>query len=203
MSSDEKQFHPDYARAIAQAICSDLETSQAVEKIEIVGGLRRGLSKVRGVSIIYISKIETIFPKQVQTSLFSNVPESRPPKIVYLAEKAISKLDYIEYRVDEDGKPVTMTNHPLRMKALVNPQTGVPIDLYPVESKEEWGVAMALKTGPSKFVQKLTEATQLKNIRIENYKLVSKADFSAIPAYTEEEFFTVCGIEWIKPEDRL
>lgn len=197
----EKTFHPDYARTIAQAICYDL--SDFVEKIEIVGGLRRGQERVRGASVIYVSKVELIYPKNEQTSLFSDIKSSHPPKKTYLVDDAIDKLDYLQDRLDSDGRPVTPTRHPLHMRAMIGSKSPVPIDLYPVPSADEWGVALAVKTGPTKFLLTMMEKLKSLNIRCENEtKLIDMKTLLPIPVPTEEEFFKICGMEWIQPNER-
>jgi DNA polymerase/3'-5' exonuclease PolX len=195
-------FHPEYAGTIAKAICYDLR--DAVERIEIAGALRRKQQRVRGVSIIYVGKYEKIYEKEDQGDLFGGFSGKR--KLlgeVYRVEEKLPKLDwYLQYRKDEHGEFVSSIKGPLKFKAMINPQTGVPVDLFPVASEMEWGVALLLKTGPTSFNERIVEAARKKGYRCDGNRFFRMNDNSWTPCSTEQAFFDLCGIPWVDPEGR-
>lgn len=195
-----KDFHPDYVRVIAEALCDELK--DAVTRIEIVGGLRRKEPRVLGASILYIGKIETVFEQQNQGDLFGGFNKARSGKNVYAVETTLPNIDWLEYRKDEKGKPITPIKHPFRFKAVLDIKTGVPVDLYPVLSDAEWGVALTLKTGPAKFVNEMVEHAKLCGINCDGHRLTMANDNSIVPASTEEKFFEICGMPYLEPEQR-
>ncbi len=195
-----QEFRAEYAGVIAEAICYDLK--DAVDKIAIVGGLRRKRPVVLGVSILYISKVFQEVKADTQGDLFSGYSKNRSVKNIYAVEVALPTLDYLEYRLGEDGKPVTPVKHPFRCKALIDKPTKVLVDLYPVLAEGDWGTAMALRTGPSKFTMTLTNAALSRGYELLGIKLTKSTDHATVLAPTEEEFFELCGVKWIEPEKR-
>ena len=188
MSED---FHPEYAGIIAQAIVFHL--GEACEKIEIVGGLRRKMNRVKGISIIYISKLE-----RTQTDLFGN---SEGPRN-HLVELELPNIDFLKYRLDDDGKPISKVGKANRFKAMYDEPTKVPVDLFPVLTNMEWGVALTLKTGPAKFNAKLEQSAKRRGYKWNGHRVTTIKDHKWVPASTEKEFFDICGVKMVKPERR-
>lgn len=189
---------------IACAICHDL--AESVERIEIVGGLRRQQERVRGISIIYISKVEAEVRHDHQGDLFGGY-KKHVGKNVYAVEVALKQIPYLDYRVDEDGDLITTVKHPFRFKAMhfKRPkyrEQGIPIDLFPVQTSGEWGVALTMKTGPAKFTMRMTTAARRKGLNCNGHRLLKFKDNSWVPASTEEEFFQLCGMRYVAPQDR-
>jgi len=200
MSED---YHPEYAGIIAQAVVYHLK--EACEKIEIVGGLRRKMPRVKGVSIIYMSKLERPpAPPKVQTDLFGNsdtATSSKEPR-KNLVELELPKIDFLEYRLKSNGEPISKIGKANRFKAMRDIATGVPIDLFPVITTLEWGVALTLKTGPAKFNAKLERSAKRRGYKWNGHRITTIRDHKWVPALTEEAFFEVCGVKMVKPERR-
>lgn len=196
-----EDFHPEYARTIAKAVCYDLR--DAIERIEVVGAIRRKQPRVLGVSIIYISKYEKIYEKEDQGNLFGGFGRRKLLKEVYAFEEALPSIDwYLKYRKDKHGDLVSPNKGVLKFKAMINPQTEVPVDLFPVASEMEWGVAMLLKTGPTAFNERMVEAAKEKGYRCDGNRIFRMNDNSWTPCSTEQAFFDLCGVPWIDPEGR-
>ena len=199
-----EDYHPAYAGIIAEAVVYHLK--DAVEKISIVGGLRREMDRVKGVSIIYISKLEKVkAPPEVQRDLFGNsdtpvVDTDEPRK--HLVELELPKIDFLEYRLDDAGEPISKIGKANRFKAMRDIATGVPIDLFPVLTTHEWGVALTLKTGPAKFITKLEKSAKRRGYKWNGHRISTIRDHKWIPASTEEAFFEVCGVKFVQPERR-
>jgi len=189
----QKTYHPDYARCIADAICYDMKDYTGC--IEIVGGLRRKQDKVLGISIIYISKIQTIEMEMEQQGNLFNGFRSKHVRKIQLFKPALEKLDYLRFR-DTNKQLTTSVEH------LIDIPTQVPIDIYQVTSISEWGAALALKTGPVKFCQVMLETAQRKGIKIDNHKTIAINDNAIISTPTEQDFFSACGVDWIEPDKR-
>lgn len=183
-------FHHDYAEMIGKAICYDLRN--AVDRIEIVGAIRRKEKYVQGVSIVYVSKVEN--ETDTQGDLFGGF-KKKSKQQVNLAEKTIQSLYwYLEYL----DKPTDA----LQKKKMINPKTGVPVDLFPIESVMDWGVALTIRTGTARFAQSMIEAAREKGYRCDGHKMWRMNDNSYTPVSTEEAFFRLCEKEWIEPEKR-
>jgi DNA polymerase/3'-5' exonuclease PolX len=207
MSED---FHPEYADMYARAICYDLR--EAVERIQVVGGLRRKQPRVKGVSIIYISKVAQEVKEDVsqhQGDLFGGFEKSRPVKTknVYLVEKKLPEIDYLSYRADENGDLITQVKHPFRFKAMIClPKSvegpGLPVDLFPVQTDMEWGVALTLKTGPARYAMRMESAARRQGYRCDGHRLFKISDESWTPVLTEEDFFRLCHVSYVPPEER-
>lgn len=196
-----QHFHPEYAGAVAKAVCYDLIKAGAVERIKIVGGLRRGDREVRGASLLYVSKVKIEYQSGSQKLLFDTDKETRPPKTIYLADAAIEALNYLDYRVNEDGKRITITNYPFGIKAMIDKKTKVPIDLYPT-TLNKWGLAMIEKTGPAAFVKMIQEIADVKGYRAAYGKIENKVNLEEIFLSSEAEVLKLIGLEWIEPKER-
>jgi DNA polymerase/3'-5' exonuclease PolX len=202
----EVDFHPEYAGMIAKAILHDL--ADVVEKIEVVGGLRRKDPRVLGVSIIYISKFEPeIIKHDDQGDLFGGYKrETRTGNKIYLFDKNLSKLDYLEPRPNEDGETV-LSKNPFHRKAMIcypksTNDPGIPVDLIPVKSELDWGVVLTLRTGPSRYSRRMETAAKREGYYCDGQKLIKYSDRSWMPVPTEEEFFRLCKVNFIPPEQR-
>lgn len=200
MNTDQ-YFHPEYARAIAKAICYDLIKAGAVERIKIVGGLRRGDETVQGASLLYISNVKVEYQSGSQKLLFDTDKETRPPKTIYLADSAIEALNYLDYRINENGKRITITNYPFGIKAMIDKKTKVPIDFYPI-TLPRWGMAMIEKTGPAAFVKMIQEIADAKGYRAAYGKIENKVNLEEIFLSSEAEVLKLIGLEWIEPKER-
>jgi DNA polymerase/3'-5' exonuclease PolX len=198
--ANEVDFHPEYAGMIARAILNDFKND--VDKIEVAGGLRRKQPRVRGVSIVYISRVIKEVKNENQGDLFGGFKRTVTGKNVYLVEEKLKTLDYLEYRKDEEGEIITPVKHPFRFKALINPQTGIPVDLFPVQTIMEWGVALTLKTGPARYALRMEAAAKRQGYRCDGHRLFQFSDRSYVPVTTEEEFFRLCHVRFIPPEER-
>lgn len=196
-------FRPEYVASVAKAICYDLIKAGAVDRIKIVGGLRRGDKEVRGASILYISRVKTEYQTGSQKFLFETDKETRPPKTVHLAEKAIEELGYLDYRVDEKGQRITPVTYPFIMKAMYDKKTEIPvlIDLYQTNA-DKWGAAMIEKTGPASFVKTMQEAANTHGYRFAYEKVENKTTLEILPTRLETDVFTICGMKWIEPRER-
>jgi DNA polymerase/3'-5' exonuclease PolX len=190
-----EDYHPEYAGIIAEAVVYHLK--EACDAIQIVGGLRRKMDRVKGVSIVYISKLERV---PTQESLFGT-PSSEPRQ--NLVELELPKLEwFLKYRLDNEGEPISKIGKANRFKAMYDIATGVPIDLFPVITTMEWGVALTLKTGPAKFIRKLEQAARRRGYKWNGHRVTTIKGRKWTPASTEEEFFDICGVRFVPPERR-
>lgn len=193
-----EDFHADYARAIADAIRYDLR--EAVDRIEIVGALRRGQQRVMGVTLVYIVRSVIECDQLKQSNLFSGFNKPGSERAVRPIDRILPTLDYLKLRADRRGKLITPNPQSSDYIAAVDQPTGVLVDLF-LATLDNWGVLLTLKTGSVQFVAMLKQEAAKNGYQCARNNVLA-SDKSLVKVPTEEGFFALCGQPWIRPEER-
>jgi DNA polymerase/3'-5' exonuclease PolX len=188
--SSGKRYHPEYARVHADAFLHDL--GRYCERVEVAGSLRRKTADVGDVEIVCIPKVE--FPQSVLPGIGSQTG----PKITPLYD-AIDRSVWLEPRWI-DGSP-RMGD---RYMALRDIHTRIPIDLFCVLPPAQWGVIMAIRTGPAEFSKQMMMIAKRRGYRCEDGALrdVRRENGATVETPEERDLFRTIGVAWKEPEDR-
>ncbi|GAP11116.1 hypothetical protein BECAL_02301 [Bellilinea caldifistulae] len=93
-----------------------------------------------------------------------------------------------------------------RYKQYILPE-GINLDLFIVLPPAEWGVIFALRTGGAEFSKKLVTPKRYGGFLPSAYVVRDGAihhveNGETLHTPEENDFFNLCGIGWIKPEER-
>lgn len=114
-----------------------------------------------------------------------------------------------------------------KYKRLVHPVSGIPVDLFIVTPPAQWGVVLAIRTGPAAFSQALVTRARRMGMRTHEGALYRffdpETDHEAwtqgvdipiaadskktapavlVPTPDEKDFFEALDLRWFAPEDR-
>lgn len=172
-----------------------------VDRIEIVGSLRRGASEVADIEILCVPKFE-----DVPSGLFG---ENEPVNLLHIEMAKKLASGEVEHRYGKDGKGAFGPRF-MRLLWVVpeSPELGeerVPVDLFVCLPPAQWGVLKVIRTGPAEFSkQAMTQGVHggmlPMGMRVEDGRILDRG----VPLETpdEETFFKQIGVEFIRPEDR-
>lgn len=102
--------------------------------------------------------------------------------------------------------PLPAIKNGQRYKQSILPE-GINLDLFIVLPPAQWGVIFALRTGGAEFSRKLVTAKRyggyLPSAYVVRDGAVHRVDTGEmIPTPEESDFFNLCELGWIKPEER-
>lgn len=197
--------HPKIPLAIAQVIAGEILTwlSPVVETAEIAGSIRRKKPEVSDIEIVCIPKIE-----ETTIDLFGNSMDTR---------NLLDALCYSEIVANPQtrrivARPDVNHRHALgqRYKRLVYGRFGYPfeaaLDLFSVIPPAQWGVIMAIRTGPAEFSRKLVTQKSKGGLLPDNMRVTQGAlwEDNRRTIYTpnEQDFFKAIGQPYLEPEER-
>jgi DNA polymerase/3'-5' exonuclease PolX len=188
--SSGKRYHPEYAGVHAEAFIHDL--GRYCERIEVAGSLRRKTADVGDVEIVCIPKL--VYPQEVLLGIEVNTG----PRITPLYD-AIRRVEWLEPRRIDFGERMGD-----RYMALRDRYTEIPIDVFCVLPPAQWGVIMAIRTGPAEFSKQLMIIAKRRGYRCEDGELKDVRRKFGAPVQTPEErdFFKTIGVAWKEPEAR-
>lgn len=161
-----------------------------VERAEIAGSLRRGSGTVKDAEIVAIPK--------VQPDLFGDAyGECRLHRVIV---EAVDE-GLLRWRAETHGKPQAFRTTPRKYYALVDVQSGCPVDLFVVRPPAQWGAIMAIRTGPADYSRMLVTKCREQGLVCKDGRLMNGAG-ETVPTPTEEAFFEACGVAYVRPERR-
>lgn len=186
------------ATEMANAIVTMLRS--CCERIEIAGSIRRKCDTVGDIEIVCVPKIEP-----GQPDMFGDATSDSNLLDIEIAT-LLGCAGAIAHRLDKNGRRSCGP----RYKRLT--YNGFPLDLFSVLPPAQWGVIMAIRTGPAEFSKRLVTAQPFGWMPVTNRVRdgvlwrVDPADVSAflnvIDTPEEKDFFAAIGLDWIAPEDR-
>ena len=174
MSIEREKFPLTVALRAFDFIRKSIDNS--CERIEIAGSCRRGKTRVSEVDMVVMSKTEV-----VPDGLFKT-------KTINMVEKVL---------------PFGTTGGPKAFKftLVAYPDMNVPFDMY-LADRDNWGAILAIRTGPADFSKALVCGLLRNGMKQENGYVWRQNTGEKIPVPTEEEYFKLCGFDWIAPEKR-
>ena len=163
---------------------------QSCERIHVAGSVRREVPAVKDLEIVYIPRMEV-----VQAGLFPDLDQKRPltdETIEQLVEGGVLRWDT---RVKRNGP---------KYKRLIHTASGLVVELFAARP-ENWGLILALRTGPGDFNHKLVKrrsqgGAMPSDMRMDGGFLWRGGE--KIPTPTEEAFFGALGLPVIPPRER-
>jgi len=197
-------FHRDLAMEAAVVFVDEL--SQACEKIQIAGSLRREARDVKDIEFVALP-ITTV---EYNLDLFGEVVGTR--QVSELEGLLMARLDP-DADWDWELDPDLPRNGP-RYKRLRHKPTGICCDLFLTTSRG-WGGAMVIRTGPAAFSRALMRLARRQGKHVADGYLLHNhpkhgsqacekgADCWRITnTSTERGFLDALGLPWIRPSER-
>lgn len=165
------------------------------ERIEIAGSIRRRKPHVSDIEIVAIPKME-----QLQPSMFGDA--SGGPLRDALDER-LSEMrlngDILLRRSDSGASAWGR-----RLKRAI--YRDVPVDLFSVLPPAQWGVIMAIRTGPADFSRRFVTARWDGGLMPAGYRVrdghIENGRGQVVETPEERDVFEFLGIDWIEPEER-
>ena len=188
---DRPRFDYREARAAATRAVDILRPH--CHRIEIAGSLRRLSPQVHDIEIVCIPKIEA-----AGADLFGT-ETGRVNRELQVIQTGLVDGTF-QHRLGKDGKRACGE----RFQRLV--YNGFPLDVFCVLPPAQWGVILALRTGPARYSKALVtqhcEGGKMlrPGQRIENGQLIDRG----LPVETPEEhdLYLQIGCFWVRPENR-
>ena len=154
------------------------------ERAEIAGSIRRGAETVKDIEIVVVpTLVRDLFGEPTGEDLL------RPAIDAMIAKGSLA------WRTNASDKPGR------RFYPLVAVRSGIPIDLFAVLAPAQFGVIMAIRTGPAEYAKHLVTICQRRGLRCTEGRLV-RMDGSTVNTPEERDFIRECGAEWAEPECR-
>lgn len=174
----------EYSQAIqiANKLLADFQPH--CEKINVAGSLRQGIPWVKDIEIV---------AQPTQSLDMFGQPTDGP-----------GALDaYLETAASRGQLGQRLKNGP-RYKQFALPQ-GINLDLFIVRPPAQWGVILAIRTGPAYFSKWLVTGRPLRGALPRDCHIKQGAvhyQDTIIATPTEKDFFDLLGLEWIHPTNR-
>lgn len=182
-----------YPRAFALTVAERLMAALApfVERVEVAGSIRRMKDGVGDVELVFIPKLETR-----QVDMFSTEPAD-------LVHERLNDLLYSKVLCKRPSKIGVFTWGMLN-KLAIDAETGIPCDFFCEPNIADWHRTMIIRTGPRELNIKLIQSAAARGLHVHAYSGagITDATGKSIPYKDEAEFFALCGVPYIKPEDR-
>jgi DNA polymerase/3'-5' exonuclease PolX len=162
-------------------------TYGAVDRFEVCGSLRRNAREVGDVEIVVVPRLE-----------------QRPTGDLFGTTEQVSLLELRAAELLAAGDlvaahPSDPKNGP-KYKKLWHKRAGIQIDLFIVRP-EQWGPAVAIRTGPASFSALLVTELRRRGMRCEGLEVKRGAE--VVPCPDERTFFKLCGKPFFPPESRV
>lgn len=163
-----------------------------VERIAIVGSVRRRKAVVGDVELLFIPKIESR-----AAGLFDSEPFD-------LASEFIDKLvaDGTLGKRLKDGTNF-VAGWGAKNKLAFHRESGISLDLFSTTA-ENWWVSLVIRTGGKDTNLLLTTGAQKLGYTLNAYGAgVTTRDGTVIPATSEEHVFRLCALPYKLPHERI
>ena len=148
------------------------------ERISIAGSIRRQCKEVNDIEIVCI-------PKREASDFFGGC------------------LVPIKEFIDEVEKLTRIRGEATGRYTRRSTLEGIDIDLFMVK-KENWGLQLAIRTGPASFSHKFLAAGWVRSgLQSSEGMLYTRIDKRVVPVYEEEDLFKMIKEKYIEPEFRL
>jgi len=178
------------AKAIADRLLSELGPS--CERIEIAGSVRRGKPDVGDIEIVAVPKTteqRDLFGNSVAAGFAGALPNGSA------IDGAVQQFVLAGARLLKNGP---------RYKQIALPE-GINLDLFLVLPPAQFGVIMAIRTGPAEFSKWLVTARKDGGALPSNCQVRAGAvwrDGAIVPMPQETDLFNFLGLAWSEPGQR-
>jgi len=158
------------------------------ERIEVAGSVRRRKAEVKDLEVVYIARMV-----EVRVDLFTTRPGPA-------TEMVISRLVAEGFwRFDEDVR-----RNGWKYKRMVHRASGLVVELFRAV-EENWGLQLALRTGPAEFNHVLVSHTWEGGVMSGGMEMRGGFLWKLgirLASREEEEFFEQLGVPWWEPGER-
>lgn len=189
--SDKRRYPASEAQSVADELIHWLEPD--CEQLAIAGSLRRRKDLVGDVELLFIPKITK---RPNPSDLFSWMD-------VNLADEMIATLEragILTRRKSVDGRE---TFGPLN-KLMLHKASGIPVDLFTEPSAADWWRSLVIRTGPKELNIRLISTAAKRGVNVHAYRTGLTDPYgSTIACKSEEDFFNICGVKYLEPENRV
>lgn len=200
MSTSATRYPLAQAEAIARTIVDLLRSSCL--RIEIAGSIRRRKADVGDVEIVCVPK-----PRTLERDLFGQPVSGQ---FLYEIDDTVEQLladGVLAKRLDAKGRSAWGMRY---KRALFN---GFPLDLFSVVEPAQWGVLLAIRTGPAEFSRRLVtprfaradgmlpDDCRIQDGGLRRWSVETRRE-ALIPTPEEEDLFRAIGQPWLPPEAR-
>ena len=184
--------------ALAEAVASDLVEllSPVCARLAIAGSVRRRKPAVSDIELVAVPRLVA----EPAGDLWGEATIERDLLAEHLATLATSgelvPRRVIVHRADgrlEESRRVGPAYQALEFRAL-------PVDLFIVRPPAEWGVIIALRTGPGDWNTRLVTECQRYGRRVSGGRLL--VDGIPVACPEEADFFRGLGQPWVDPPER-
>jgi len=190
MSGEKQRIPLAEAESIARELVGVL--GQSCDRIQVAGSIRRRSPTVGDIEIVcapkFVQRADGLFGDQ-----FSLEDLCHEWCDGCLADGTFAK------RLDTNGRPAWGRKH---KRALFE---GVPVDLFSVIEPAQWGVILAIRTGPAEFSHRLVTPRRQGGLLPDWLKVRDGAIWHGdhpLATPEEQDVFAVIGLDWIPPERR-
>jgi DNA polymerase/3'-5' exonuclease PolX len=160
---------------IAHAIARKIvaELKPACDRIEVVGSLRRGKPTVHDIDIVLLPKLQS------------------GPSLEIVLSGLIQRGSLTPVR----GKD--------KIRSFVATKTGVPVDIY-VATEETWATLLLIRTGSKEHNIKLARRALDLGMKLRaSGDGIEGSDGTLTRVTAEEEVFSLLGLSYLRPEERI
>lgn len=161
--------------ATARAVACKIvaELKPACDRIEIVGSLRRRRPRVHDIDIVLLPKVQS------------------GPLLQTVLSNLIERGSLTPVRGKE------------KIRTFVATKTGIPVDIY-VASEETWATLLLIRTGSKEHNIKLARRALDLGMRLRaSGEGIEGSDGTLIKVTAEEEVFSLLGLGYLRPEERI
>lgn len=162
------------------------------ERVVVAGSIRRKQADVDDVEIVCVPKVST-----APAGLFGDFVDETNELDVFCREMLVAGV--FGHRVDKNGRPAFGT----RLKRLT--YEGFALDLFSVLAPAQWGVILAIRTGPADFSHRLVTPRSQGGLMPNWLKCRDGAFWrldGSIATPEEADVFAVIGLPYVAPEQR-
>lgn len=175
----------------AEALLQELRVY--CDRIEIAGSIRRGSPDVSDIEILAAPAMA----RQIHLDLFEDVAvESLLDQFV----ESQLRAGRWQHRLDKHGKKACGQKY---KRLLVD--DGVALDLFSVIAPAAWGVLFTIRTGPWQFSRRMVTPRAKGGCLPDDCQVKDGTVYrngTPLEIEEEEDFFALCGLEWIAPSAR-
>lgn len=177
------------AVAVAHEVMSLLYP--VVERIEVVGSIRRGKAEVGDVELLYVPKLVP------RLNMFDEVEGHQNLALDLISE--LREQGVLTDRIDKNGRPAFGSRYQ-RVQF-----RDVPVDLFACLAPAQYGVLQMIRTGSAEFSRGMVTSQHVggalpMGMRIQDAQIIDRGTPLETP--DEETFFAQIGMPYVDPTKR-
>jgi DNA polymerase/3'-5' exonuclease PolX len=198
MQATTNEDRPSYPLTKLKSQAEHLRTllQPACHRIEIAGSIRRGVPEVHDLELV---AIPTTY--RLQPALFGAAAEEEASRLDQLVDQ-LYHARTLTPRVT-NGRRAWGSKY---RRAWYHVRSGAyPVDLFTVTPPAQWGLILALRTGPASFSQRLVTPWEKGGLLPDGLHVSHGAiwqELELLPTPEESDVFRQLGLPWLPPEAR-